>query len=160
MGVGNLGGNGCSAASTSTLAIFLIEIVPRHKATTLMPVIQRVKKHYFVTSMIDHETVNYSQQSALRQPGDWCPHQNGTIQARWSAYKATLTRRIRIQSDVPTSAVVRGWVHMAKKATWRGRHVCGFFGLLSPSPSRNPEIDNKQTEVRFVDVDYVRWNCK
>jgi len=56
-----LGGNGCSAASTSTLAIFLIEIVPRHKATTLMPVIQRVKKHYFVTSMIDHETVNYSQ---------------------------------------------------------------------------------------------------
>ena len=107
MSVGNLGGNGCSAASTSTLAIFLIDIVPRHDATMLTPVIQRVNKHYFVTSMIDHETVNYSQQSALRQPGDWCPHQNGTIQARWSAYKATLMRRIRIQSDVPTSAVVR-----------------------------------------------------
>ena len=59
----------------------------------------------------------------------------------------TLTRPI--QSDVPTSAVVRRWVHMAKKAAWRGRHVC-FFGLLSPSPSRNPEIHNKQTEMRLL----------
>jgi len=55
-----------------------------------------------------------------------------------------------IRSDVPTYAIVRRWVHMAKKATWRGMHVCGVFWLLSPSPSLNPEVHNKQTEVRLL----------
>ena len=30
------------------------------------------------------------------------------------------------------------------------RMVCGVSWLLSPSPSRNPELDNKQTEVRLL----------
>jgi len=29
-------------------------------------------------------------------------------------------------------------------------HVFGVFWLLSPAPSRNLEIDNKQTEVRLL----------
>jgi len=33
--------NGCSAASTLTLEIFFMEIVPRHEAAMLAPVIQR-----------------------------------------------------------------------------------------------------------------------
>jgi len=29
-------------------------------------------------------------------------------------------------------------------------YQCGVFWLLSPSPNQNPEIDNKQTEVRLL----------
>ena len=152
MGVENLLGKlamGVQRRRPQHWRFFKMKIVPRHDATTLTPVIQRVNKHYFVTSMIDHKTVNYSQQFVNLATGvhtKTVPYRPAGRRARQPWREENI-----IQSDVPTSAVVRRWVHMAKKATWCGRHTrLWFFGLLSPSPSRNPEIDNKQTEVRLL----------
>ena len=70
-------------------------------------------------------------QSALRQPGDWCPHENGTIQARWSACKATLKRRYGVTCR---HAIVRWWVCTFGEKGNMTRNACLCFFGFSPSP--------------------------
>ena len=134
------GGNGCSAVSTSTLAIFSWKPSPD---TT--PLCLRQPFCY----IHDHETVNYSQHFVNLATGVHMKTvPNRTIQYHWSACKATLKRQYGVTCQhMPSYVDEYIW---RKKATWRGMHVCGVFWVLSPSPSRNPEVDNKQTEVRLL----------
>ena len=60
--------------------------------------------------------------------------------------------QVPIRTDVPS------YVDVAKKATGRGMYACRVFWILSPSPSRNPEVDNKQMEVRLLmSININKW---
>ena len=109
-----------------------------------MPVIQRVNKHYFVTSMIDHETVNYSQDFVTLTRRMTCRHLPSYVDEYiWQ----------KRQHDVEGMFVVF-WLLLATQRSTTCVQLTTLLLilllLLSPSPSRNPETDNKQTEVRFL----------
>ena len=87
--------------------------------------LSRVNKHYFFTSMTMRLWITVSASSTWRLVSTRKWYHTGPLVGVQGNLEAP------IRSDVPTSAVVRRWVHMAKKSTWRGMHVCSVFGYLA-----------------------------
>jgi len=117
--------------------------ISEHRLTPIQLTIQSKQTLFFYVH--DHETVNYSQRFVNLATGvhtKMVPYRPVGRCARqpWSAdteWRADICRR--------TSMSTYGEkVNMTRNACLQ------CFWLLSPSPSRNPEVDNKQTEVRLL----------
>ena len=86
----------------------------------------RVNKHYFVTSMTMRLWITVSTSSTWRR---W-PHEDGTIQARWLACKATLKRGYGVTCRHLPSYVDE-YIWRKRQHDAEGIHVCGFLGYLA-----------------------------